>query len=559
MNDPDTSWADKKLLEQRIDYLEEVNRSTLEALSLMLALGGQIGQTRIDLPTQEILTETQDQVLKLIHFERIAFALLNEKDLDFAICHCWPEKDYDACQTMLDRQVESGNFAWALRQGGPTVLLSEVNADERILLHAMPAKSEIVGMFLGVVPTNSPYLKDPYTNLLSIVLMSSAQSIENAGLFRKLKAGEERARALLNANHDAAFLVAVEEGVLLDVNRAAADLFEKRIAEVKGQFLINVLPSEILAFLKRRSLRVVRSKKPIQFERKLLGRAFDIVIYPVLGPHRIVVQLAVFLRDVTALREAEQHEKALQIELMEQNRLSAIGLLVAGIGHNLRGPLTGMMGNLELMAMDHPELAELSTLMDTAKNMNDIISTMMIKGRRGQETQKSKININELLKTELDFMEGDLYFKHQVEKRYVFQEDLPEIFGLYSDFSQGLMNFVQNAIDAMYYVEKKMLDVKTESTEKEIIVTVGDSGCGIAQAHLDQIFEAFFTTKPTRTLEDSDEPKGTGLGLYSTYQLLKPYGVTFDVESEVGQGTTFRISIPFVDGVSAKGMPLSVS
>ncbi|MCK5149064.1 PAS domain-containing protein [bacterium] len=544
MDEHNGEWTDRKLLEQRIDYLEEVQSSTLEALSLMLSLGGQISQTSINLPVHDILTETRQQVLKLIPFERMVFALLDEKDLDFAICDYWPDGDYDACQLLMDQQVKAGNFAWALRQGGPLILLSEDDASERILIHAMPAKSDIIGMFFGVVPENSPYLKDPYTNLLSIVLMSCAQSIENTGLYNKLQASEERARAMLDANHNPAFLVAFEEGMILDVNSAAADLIEKKISDIEGQLLVDVLPSEILALMKQRSLRVAQSKRPVQFERSLMGRVFDIVIYPVIGPHKNVVQLAIFLKDVTKLRETERHQQELQLELMEQSRLSAVGLLVAGIGHNLRGPLTGLMGHLQLMAMDYPEMTELSMMMKTATTMNDIISTMMIKSRRGQEKEQSTININDLLKTELEFLEGNLYFKHQIEKNIVFQESLPEVVGLYSDFSQGLMNFIHNAIDAMYQSEMKKLTVKTESNKSHIVVTVSDSGCGIAKEHLDKIFEAFFTTKPTRTLEDTNKPRGTGLGLYSTYQLLNPYGVTFDVKSEVGVGTTFIIQIP---------------
>lgn len=552
MEEHSSDLIDRKLLEQRIDYLEEVNGSTLEALALMLSLGGQISQTSIELPLQDILAETRRQLLRLIPFECMAFALLDEENLDFVICDYWPEEDYDTCQGLMDQQVDAGNFAWALRQGGPLILLSEENASERILLHAMPAKSGIIGMFFGVVPDKNPRLKDPYTNLLSIVLMNCAQSIENAELYRKLQAGEERARALLNANQDAAFLVAIEEGMLLDANRAAADLFGRDIGKIKGLVLADVLPAEIMAFLKRRSLRVVQSQTQVQFERALMDRVFDIVIYPVFGPHRSVVQLAVFLRDVTALREAEKHQHELQLELMEQSRLSAVGLLVAGIGHNLRGPLTAMMGNLELMGMDHPELSDLPSMMETAKNMNDIISTMMIKSRRGQETEKSKLNLNDLLRTELGFLEGNLYFKHQVEKHFVFQDELPAIVGLYSDFSQGLMNFVHNAVDAMYHSDEKRLYVETASNPTHVVVTIGDSGCGIAPEHQDKIFEAFFTTKPTRTLDEADEPRGTGLGLYSTYQLLKPYGVTFDVQSEVGKGTTFFISIP-IDGEGPDG------
>jgi signal transduction histidine kinase len=176
--------------------------------------------------------------------------------------------------------------------------------------------------------------------------------------------------------------------------------------------------------------------------------------------------------------------------------------------------------------------------------MSDIIDNMMYKSRQEQQTKPQELDLNRLLQTELQFLEADINFKHNIAKVYDFSEPLPKIKGIYGDFSQSLLNIIKNAIDAMYKTPKKILVVETKYDEEFVYVKISDSGCGIKKENLLRIFDPFFTTKPLLGEGKNDEPTGTGLGLSSAYQLLKKYDAKILVESQVGIGSTFTVKIP---------------
>jgi signal transduction histidine kinase len=248
------------------------------------------------------------------------------------------------------------------------------------------------------------------------------------------------------------------------------------------------------------------------------------------------------LRDVSEKKQFEEKEREMQIELMQHSKLASIGMLAAGIAHNVNVPLQGISNHIELLKMTREDVPYLDSMLEQVQRISAIINNMLYKSRQEQNTNKQHVDLNQLLAEELRFLDADLTFKHDFQKNYEFDPNLPKIYGIYSDFSQGLLNIVKNAIDAMHSAEVKQLGVKTKALEDgQILVEVQDSGQGIPQKILDKIFDPFFTTKPPAGEQKEHEPTGTGLGLSTTYQLLKKYDARFDIDSEMGQGTTFRI------------------
>ena len=135
-------------------------------------------------------------------------------------------------------------------------------------------------------------------------------------------------------------------------------------------------------------------------------------------------------------------------------------------------------------------------------------------------------------------------FKHNVEKECQFDENLPQIYAVYSDFSQSIMNVLQNAIDSMYKKDTKKLSVITQQDDEKIIVIIKDTGCGISEENYIKLFDPFYTTKPNLDEKKGDEPTGTGLGLSTVHNLLTPYGVKIEVISELNIGTSVILRIP---------------
>ena len=543
MSELETGISDLKTFEKRIDYLEEINNSMLDSLELMLSVGERLSQTRIDWNVTDILNETKMQLKQLIPFRIVAFSLLEESDYDFILTDCDPLTEKPVIQQEIDSHISSGGFAWALRHNSAVMLPAEYFPECKVVFHTLSNKANLLGMFTGIIGERDAHLKDAHLDLFSIVLFHCANAIENSELYEKLRQREMKARALLNAQRDIAILLNVE-GVVTNANEAAQKETGKRIEDIRGKHLKELFSPEMVKLRESQIKSVIKSGNPIRCEENYGDRWFDSVVYPVFDAKDNVRELAVYSRDITDSVRAGQHRRKLEHRLMLQSRLSSIGLLVAGIGHNLRGPLTSMLAQIDLLKMEHPELKDLDMLKDMGHKMNQIIETMLVKSRREQETEKKPLNLNELLKTELQFLMGDLNFKHKVDKHYDFQKDLPTISGIYSDFSQGLMNLINNALDAMYDSKEKKLGVKTWLDKDFIYVQISDTGCGIEPENIPKLFNPFFTTKPIQSAADTDMPRGTGLGLYSAYQILEPYGATFDVKSKVGVGTTFTVSIP---------------
>ena len=261
--------------------------------------------------------------------------------------------------------------------------------------------------------------------------------------------------------------------------------------------------------------------------------AFDYITKPVNNEKLLeVVEKAIRQKDrmVEELRKKGQEEK-----------MAALGRLTAGFAHNLNNPLSCIIAYTEFLMVKYPQEPRLDKMLSAANKMYAIISSMLDKTRKEHDRKKVRINLNRILTEELDFFDADLEFKHQVEKSLDFAEGLPEIEGVYSDLSQCFSNLIKNALDAMRQSSQKKLVVKTGWDEQFIFVEIIDSGCGIRKEDLSKLFEPFYSTKAK---QGEDGLKGTGLGLYSSYQLLRPYGVTFDVQSEVGKGTCFRVLFP---------------
>lgn len=250
--------------------------------------------------------------------------------------------------------------------------------------------------------------------------------------------------------------------------------------------------------------------------------------------------------DVTEQHNSKIRERQLELELLNEHKLAAIGQLAAGISHNLNTPISIIQANAELLKLRYSEVPEIDKILNQTKRMAELINTILVKGKKDQANEFVKINLNELLRRELDFFNANLYYKHHIEKEFNFAENLPEFEAIYSDFSQSIMHIVQNAVDAMYKAPTRKLTIDTRLENSTIILSIADTGRGIPQEIQSRIFDPFFTTKPISLEQENDihQPQGTGLGLSLVYNLLSPYKVKIDFNSEEHKGTTFTLKIP---------------
>jgi len=250
--------------------------------------------------------------------------------------------------------------------------------------------------------------------------------------------------------------------------------------------------------------------------------------------------------DITEHYLAKERQRNLELELMHEHKLAAIGQLAAGIAHNINTPISVIQGIAELIRLQHPDFEDIEKILKQTARLSELVNSVLSKSRKDQDASTISINLNKLLKEELEFFNSNLFYKHNNKKEFDFAENLSVIKGVYGDFSQALDNIIQNAIDAVYYSDEKRISISTAVEGKFIVMKISDTGSGINNADKERIFNPFFTTKPiqTSTLSEPYAPRGTGLGLSQAYTLLIPYGIKIDVESQDGNGTEFIIRIP---------------
>lgn len=246
----------------------------------------------------------------------------------------------------------------------------------------------------------------------------------------------------------------------------------------------------------------------------------------------------------------------LQVWVMQgQASLVDLGSLAAGLIHNLAGPLSVIRSSAELLERfqgkaleSSPELAAqfetwpqsvkngFRTMVDHVDQITEATRDLLAKVRGESALREGPLDLNDILLRELRFAENNLGLKQHTRQEVDLAPSLPLVQGLYSDFSQSFRNLLRNAVQAMAQSKHKILRVSTKLNDEVILVQIQDSGQGIAPDDLPHVFDPFFTTR-------SEGSQASGLGLYSVRQLLMPYNVGFEVESEPGR-TLFTLTVP---------------
>jgi DNA-binding response OmpR family regulator len=246
-------------------------------------------------------------------------------------------------------------------------------------------------------------------------------------------------------------------------------------------------------------------------------------------------------------RLVEQKSK----QLIEQEKTAIIGRLTQGMVHNLKSPLQVMQTSVDLIETKATKINDYSFfsytkyILQAITKVNQIMDTLMVKSRKEQNQDLQAVNINELVQREIQLLEGNLYFKNKIKKKYFYDENIANIPLIYSYISQVFYNLINNAMDAMWDKKIRELTIVTRQDESKIYMDIADTGCGIAPEDLSKIFAPFYTSKPPKGEEQKEgEPTGTGLGLYTCIELLKPFNGQIGISSNLGKGSIFTVVLP---------------
>ncbi len=244
-------------------------------------------------------------------------------------------------------------------------------------------------------------------------------------------------------------------------------------------------------------------------------------------------------------REAEEDKSNLQNQLRHADRLATIGQLAAGVAHELNEPLGNILGFAQL-AQKCPELPrqaekDIEQIVTASLHAREVIKKLLLTARQ-MPPRKTQVNLNQVVEDGLYLFEARCA-KEGIEVVRSLSPDLPEITADPGQLNQVLVNLVVNSVQAM--PEGGRLTVQTLARGDHVSLIVEDTGVGMSEEVMKQIFIPFFTTK--------DVDQGTGLGLAVVHGIVTSHGGSIKVESEEDRGTQFEVQIPLTTSQEATG------
>jgi two-component system NtrC family sensor kinase len=251
--------------------------------------------------------------------------------------------------------------------------------------------------------------------------------------------------------------------------------------------------------------------------------------------------------DLTARLEMERVLRQTQEQLLQSEKLAAMGRLTSQVAHELNNPLYGIMNTLELMkteiSPDNKRRKVLDMALSETVRLTELLRKMLSFSKPDEE-ERQVTAINAILDEILLLHEKQLR-ENDIRTEQVLDENLKEVFASKNQLRQVFLNMIANARDAM--PDGGTLTVRTKNEGDTVHTLITDTGTGIREENLDKIFDAFFTTK--------DSVKDVGLGLSVCYGFIKDHGGDITVTSEVGAGTTFTIILPALTETDTKEDP----
>ena len=413
----------------------------------------------------------------------------------------------------------------------PTAIVGDVQAASAA---AVPLRSHgaVIGTLVIADPREGVFVPEDI-RLLSTLATHAAVVIANARFFEMVRRAKEQWETAFDALSEG-IAVVDDEGRVRRANRALADLLGTPLPNVVGVHLGAALLGKSHALLEvldaaRRGDRPA----PLIARSEQLRRTVRVNAALISGatPEQSVV---VLIEDVT-------EQQALETQLVQSEKLAAVGQRVSGVAHELNNPLTSIAGLSEFL-LEQKELGKkdrghLQVIQEQAERAGRIVRNLLTFARKGS-AERIPVDLNDVIRRTLALTAYELKLKDVTLEREL-SGALPEVFGDRHGLQQVVLNLVTNAAHAVADNPRERPREITVSTwfDGQVHLRVADTGPGISDETAQSIFTPFFTTK---------EPgKGTGLGLSITYSIVESHGGQISLEPRGPRGgAAFRVDLP---------------
>jgi PAS domain S-box-containing protein len=387
------------------------------------------------------------------------------------------------------------------------------------------------------------FLSSEDVELLESLASYIGIALQNASLYARLQEKISEFERLKEFNQN--IVESINVGILaLDLedrieswNAQMEAMYAFSRAEAIGQPLESVFPAEFLD-----ALEGFRDQPGVHhlYKFRLTTRAGElrianIAIAPLLSRDFVAVGRIILVDDIT-------ERVSLETQLAQADKLSSIGLLAAGVAHEINTPLAVISSYAQMLSKQLKGDARLAPVLDKITQQSfraAEIANGLLNFSRTSTTEFRETNLNQVIRDTLSLLEHQ-FKTAQIIVDLELAEDLPPIHGNPGKLQQVFLNLLLNAKEAMPGGGR--LRVAT-LFNGHVAALVNDSGSGIAPEHLKRIYDPFFTTK---TMARPGDRRGTGLGLSVSYGIIQEHAGKIHVESAVGAGTTFHLEFPLL-------------
>lgn len=365
---------------------------------------------------------------------------------------------------------------------------------------------------------------------------------------QSLKESEKRFRSLSEASFEG--IVISRDGIILDINENFTRMTGYDVSELIGKNVIALSTEKFRDIVTENIL--LNKEEP--YEAELLRKDGSVIPVTIRGKratHKGTNVRVASVKDISAVRIAEEESENLRAQLFQSQKMEAIGALAGGIAHDFNNILFAILGYTELaiqdVPKDHRSQSYLEKVVEAGNRAKDLVKQILSFSRHSEQ-ELALLQIGPITKEALKFLRASI--PTTIEIRQSIQNDLGLVKADPTRIHQVLMNLCTNAAHAMR--EKGgVLDVELSNVEIDstilprdtgmvpglyVRLSVSDTGSGMSPETLNRIFEPYFTTKLIG--------EGTGLGLAVVYGIIKKMGATIKVSSERGKGSTFEILFP---------------
>jgi PAS domain S-box-containing protein len=391
---------------------------------------------------------------------------------------------------------------------------------------------------LGLGKTvDGDYLSSDDLELLFTIAGYVAIAIENAGLYHSLEQKAMQIERLKDFSEN--IVESLNIGVVtVDLedrieswNPQLEDLLAIPRAEALQRRLPEVLPQDLVAEITSRAASdhvsgIYKFRLNTRASRHLVINAS---IAPLVGKNGARLGRLILLDDIT-------QRVRLEDQMVQTEKLTSLGLLAAGVAHEVNTPLAVISNYIQMLAKqipaDDPRQKTIERIVKQTFRASEIVNNLLNFSRTGA-AEFIEVDINNVLEETLTLVQHP-FKTAQVNVVKNYNQELPPVLGSITRLQQVFLNLFMNARDAM--PQGGLLEVRTGAQNGSVEIEVTDTGSGISPEHLHRIFDPFFTTKATG--------RGTGLGLSVSYGIIKEHAGKVDVRSTPGKGTSFRLEFP---------------